>query len=110
VWDVKSGDGAEVKPGATVTVHYISWLANGKMFNSSHKDLTPRSGAGEPVTFGLDDLIQGWRDGMVGMKVGGVRRLLIPPELAYGAQGAPPTVPENATLVFAVEVIRVENK
>jgi FKBP-type peptidyl-prolyl cis-trans isomerase len=110
VWDVKPGGGAEVRPGATVTVHYIGWLADGKVFDSSRKDLAARLADGEPLTLGLDSLIQGWREGMVGMKVGGVRRLLIPPELAYGAQGAPPKVPENAMLVFAVEVIRVENK
>jgi FKBP-type peptidyl-prolyl cis-trans isomerase len=110
VWDVTPGDGAEVQPGATVTVHYIGWLTDGKVFDSTRKDLATRPGAGEPLTIGLGQVIQGWQEGMVGMKVGGVRRLLIPPELAYGAQGAPPTVPANATLVFAVEVIRVENK
>jgi FKBP-type peptidyl-prolyl cis-trans isomerase FkpA len=110
VWDVKPGDGAEVRPGATVTVHYIGWLTDGKVFDTSRKDLATRPAGGEPLTIGLGQLIQGWQEGMAGMKVGGVRRLLIPPELGYGARGAPPTVPENATLVFAVEVIRAESK
>lgn len=110
VWDVKPGGGAEVRPGATVTVHYIGWLTDGKVFDSSRLDFSTRPTDGAPLTIGLGQVIQGWQEGMVGMRVGSTRRLLIPPELAYGARGAPPTVPENATLVFAVEVIRVENK
>jgi FKBP-type peptidyl-prolyl cis-trans isomerase len=102
VWDVKSGDGAEVKPGATVTVHYIGWLTDGKEFDTSRKRQ-------EPTMFGLHSVIMGWQEGLVGMKAGGTRRMLIPPELAYGEQGMP-GIPPNATLVFAVEVIKVENR
>jgi FKBP-type peptidyl-prolyl cis-trans isomerase len=110
VWDLKAGDGERVKPGATVTVHYVGWLTVGKVFDSSRKDFAPRPGAGEPVAFGLNSLIKGWQEGMVGMKAGGVRRLLIPPALGYGERGTPPAIPPNATLVFVVEVLRVENK
>jgi FKBP-type peptidyl-prolyl cis-trans isomerase len=110
VWDVTRGKGEEVKPGASVTVRYIGWLTDGTVFDGTHKDPSPQLGKGEPVTFGLDSLIRGWRDGLVGMKVGGVRRLLIPPELAYGEQGAGRGIPPNATLVFTIEVMKVENR
>ena len=110
VWDLKPGDGAEVKPGATVTVHYVGWLTDGTVFDSTRKGLAARPVGGEPMQLGLNAVIKGWQDGLMGVKAGGVRRLLIPPELAYGVRGAPPAVPGNATLVFAVEVIRVENK
>ncbi len=110
VWDVKEGTGAEVKPGATVTVRYIGWLADGTVFDSTHKDAPPRLTEGEPITLGLAHLIRGWQEGLPGMRVGGVRRLSIPPELGYGARGTPPKVPANATLVFVVEVVKVEDK
>jgi FKBP-type peptidyl-prolyl cis-trans isomerase len=102
IWDVKEGKGAEVKKGATVTIHYTGWLTNGTKFDSSHD----REG---PATFPLERLIKGWQEGVPGMKVGGVRRMVIPYELAYGEKGRPPVIPEKATLVFAIEVIEAKN-
>src|SRR4051812_38902612 len=75
-WDVKEGKGDAVEPGAKLKVHYTGWLPNGDIFDSSV--------GGEPLEFKLDGLIKGWQEGLPGMKAGGVRRLKIPPELAYG--------------------------
>src|SRR5262249_13318428 len=105
VWELKVGEGNEVKDGSRVTVHYIGWLADGKMFESSRKESSNRA-TGIPATLGLAQVIKGFREGMIGMKPGGVRRFFIPPDLAYGESGAGPTVPANATLVFAVELVR----
>jgi FKBP-type peptidyl-prolyl cis-trans isomerase len=101
VWDVKEGTGKEAKAGGTVEVHYTGWLTNGKIFDSSKK-------RNETATFGLDQVIQGWGEGIPGMKVGGVRRLEIPYELAYKEQGRPPVIPPKATLVFEVELVDVK--
>ena len=98
VWDVKEGDGDEVTAGGSVVVNYVSWLTDGKKFDSSID-------RNEPSKFRLDGLIKGWQEGMVGMKPGGVRRLMIPPELAYGKRGAGNLVPGDATLVFVIEYI-----
>jgi FKBP-type peptidyl-prolyl cis-trans isomerase len=98
VWDAKVGEGAEVKPGATVTVHYTGWLTNGKQFDSS-------VARGETISFSLNQVIQGWQVGIPGMKPGGVRRLKIPSEMGYGARGAGRDIPPNATLIFEVELI-----
>src|SRR6476659_6455696 len=98
VWDAKVGEGDEVKPGATVTVHYTGWLTNGKKFDSSVD-------RGEPISFPLNRVIKGWQDGIPGMKPGGVRRLKIPANLGYGASGAGADIPPNATLIFEVELI-----
>lgn len=98
VWDAKVGTGAEVKPGDQVLIHYTGWLTdeNASMFDSSVK-------RGEKADFPLGSLIKGWQEGIPGMKVGGVRRLRIPPELAYGARGRP-GIPANSTLVFEIEL------
>ncbi len=99
--DVEVGTGAEAVAGATVTVHYTGWLEDGTVFDSSVE-------RGQPVTFPLTGLIQGWQEGIPGMKVGGTRRLIIPPELAYGENGSPPTIPGNAVLTFDIELLDVQ--
>ena len=96
--DLKQGDGAVVKPGATVTVDYIGVACStGKIFDSSYK-------TGSPATFSLSQVIKGWTDGIPGMKVGGQRLLGIPADLAYGATGRPPTIGPNEALWFVVSV------
>jgi FKBP-type peptidyl-prolyl cis-trans isomerase FkpA len=97
------GDGDEAASGQTVTVHYTGWLQDGKKFDSS-KDRN------EPFQFKLGGrrVIAGWEEGVQGMKVGGKRKLTIPPELGYGARGAGGVIPPNATLVCEVELLEVE--
>ncbi|MCL2332019.1 MAG: FKBP-type peptidyl-prolyl cis-trans isomerase [Actinomycetia bacterium] len=103
--DTKVGEGAEVKAGDTVTVNYTGWLyVDGKkttQFDTSigKQPFTTQIGAGK--------VIQGWDQGIVGMKVGGTRTLIIPPALGYGAQGSPPSIPANSTLYFEVELISI---
>ncbi len=106
--DLRAGTGAEAVPGP-VTVHYTGWLFDpnapdkkGKKFDSSHD-------RGEPFRFrlGAGQVIQGWDKGVLGMKVGGMRRLTIPPELGYGARGAGSVIPPNAMLIFEVELLGV---
>jgi FKBP-type peptidyl-prolyl cis-trans isomerase len=100
--DVEVGTGSEVLAGKAVTVHYTGWLTNGTKFDSS-KD------RGQPFTFklGAGQVIKGWEQGVAGMKVGGKRKLTIPPSLGYGANGAGDVIPPNATLVFEVELLGV---
>ena len=102
IWDVKEGKGDEVKAGATVKVHYTGWLTNGKVFDSSRK-------RDEPISFGLNQVIKGWTEGCVGMKVGGTRRLMIPPELAYG-DADKGDIPPKSILIFDIELLEVKNK
>jgi FKBP-type peptidyl-prolyl cis-trans isomerase FkpA len=102
--DVVVGTGAEATTGKQATVHYTGWLrSNGQKFDSS-KD------HGQPFTFtlGAGNVIQGWDKGVAGMKVGGTRILVIPPELGYGATGAGSAIPPNAVLVFQVELLDVK--
>ena len=96
------GTGAEAVAGKKVSVHYTGWLTNGAKFDSS-KD------RGQPFSFqlGKGQVIAGWDQGVAGMKVGGKRKLTIPPELGYGARGAGGVIPPNATLVFDVELLGV---
>jgi FKBP-type peptidyl-prolyl cis-trans isomerase len=99
---VTSGNGASPQQGNTVTVHYTGWLPDGTKFDSSVD-------RGEPFSFvlGAGQVIQGWDQGVAGMRVGDKTRLTIPPELAYGQQGYPGAIPPNATLIFEVELLSV---
>jgi len=98
--DLVVGDGAEAAVGDRVVVHYTGWLTNGTKFDSS-KDRN------DPFTFALGyrQVISGWDEGVQGMKVGGTRKLTIPPDLGYGTRGAGGVIPPNATLVFEVELL-----
>jgi len=100
--DVVVGAGAEATAGQSVTVHYTGWLTDGKKFDSS-KDRN------DPFVFplGAGRVIQGWDEGVQGMKVGGKRKLTIPPGLGYGPRGAGSVIPPHATLVFEVELLKV---
>lgn len=100
--DLKVGTGAEAKTGNNVSVHYVGTLTNGQKFDSSRD-------RNEPFEFqlGAGMVIQGWDKGVVGMKVGGLRKLTIPPEMGYGKMGYPPVIPGNSTLVFEVELVGV---
>lgn len=103
--DVKVGTGEVARPGYNVTVHYTGWLksrdgSTGRKFDSSRdKD--------EPFSFrlGAGQVIQGWDEGVQGMRVGGIRKLIVPSYLGYGSRGAPPAIPPNATLLFEIELL-----
>lgn len=101
--DIKIGDGAEATAGAKVTVNYMGTLTDGTKFDSSYDRGVPFS-----FNLGAGDVIKGWDQGVAGMKVGGKRKLTIPPDLAYGERGAGNVIPSNATLVFEVELLGVE--
>ena len=98
--DLTVGDGEECPPGATVNVHYTGTLMDGTKFDSSHD-------RGEPITFPLGNLIQGWQEGIPGMKVGGKRKLTIPYAKAYGEQGHPPAIPARSDLIFEIDLLGV---
>jgi FKBP-type peptidyl-prolyl cis-trans isomerase len=102
-WDIKVGTGAAAAIGKQVKVDYTGWLTNGKKFDSS-------VGSGQPyeLMLGAGQVIKGWDEGIVGMKVGGRRQLRIPPDLAYGAAGHPPQIPANSTLIFDVRLVDVK--
>lgn len=100
--DIRVGEGDAAEKGRQVSVHYTGWLENGSKFDSS-KDRN------DPFDFplGRGYVIPGWDEGVAGMRVGGVRKLTIPPHLGYGAYGAGGVIPPNATLVFEVELLGV---
>ena len=101
--DEQVGTGAEAQAGKTAVVHYTGWLMDGTKFDSSVD-------RGEPFRFviGMGQVIAGWDEGVAGMKVGGKRVLIVPPELGYGARGAGGVIPPNATLKFEVELLDVK--
>lgn len=100
--DLTVGHGAEAVAGSVVSVHYTGWLADGSEFDSSKPSGQPFS-----FTLGRRQVIDGWDEGVAGMRAGGTRMLVIPPALAYGERGAGGAVPGNATLVFTVELLEV---
>jgi FKBP-type peptidyl-prolyl cis-trans isomerase FkpA len=102
-WDIRVGNGDTAKEGSHVRVHYTGWLTNGKKFDSSVDAGTPFD-----FTIGNHEVIKGWEEGVAGMRVGGKRQLRIPPALAYGEQGYPGAIPPNATLIFDVELLKVQ--
>lgn len=100
--DIKEGTGATPQSGQTVEVHYTGTLENGTKFDSSRDRNTPFK-----FKLGIGQVIKGWDEGISTMKVGGQRRLIIPPELGYGARGAGGVIPPNATLIFLVDLLGV---
>ena len=101
--DILEGQGEEVKSGDTISVHYTGTLLDGRKFDSSLDRNEPFS-----FTLGAGEVIAGWDQGIVGMRVGGKRKLTIPPNLAYGETGSGSQIPPNSTLVFEVELLEIE--
>ena len=110
ITDGKVGSGTTATAGKQVTVHYTGWLYDPKASDKHGKKFDSSRDRGEPFEFALGKgaVIKGWDKGVVGMKVGGKRKLTIPPDLAYGPDGHPPVIPQNATLVFEVELVDVK--
>lgn len=101
--DEKAGSGIEAVAGKKVTVNYVGTLTDGTKFDSSFDRNQPFS-----FNLGAGEVIKGWDEGLIGMKVGGKRKLTIPPSMGYGAAGAGGVIPPNATLIFEVELLKVE--
>ena len=101
ITDVEVGTGEEVRPGATITAHYTGAIVkSGTIFQSSFD-------FGDAITFGLDQVIAGWTQGVPGMKVGGTRRLVIPAEMAYGSSSPAKNIPSNSDLVFDIDLVAI---
>lgn len=109
ITDPRVGTGALAERGRTITVHYTGWLYDGGAPEQKGRQFDTSVGK-SPLTrpLGVGQLIAGWDQGVVGMRVGGQRRLVIPPALGYGSQGFPPEIPGNATLVFDIELLAVQ--
>jgi FKBP-type peptidyl-prolyl cis-trans isomerase len=101
--DLVEGTGPQPQPGQTVSVHYTGTLESGVKFGSSRDSGTPLE-----FVIGEGKVIKGWDEGVMTMKVGGRRKLIIPPALGYGPQGRPPAIPGNATLIFDVELLGIK--
>ena len=110
ITDGKVGTGAEATSGKTVSVHYTGWLYSESAADHHGAKFDSSRDRHEPFSFvlGARQVIQGWDQGVAGMKVGGQRTLIIPPELGYGARGAGGVIPPNATLIFDVELLKVQ--
>ena len=108
--EIKIGTGAEAQAGMDVTVHYTGWLFDAAAPDNKGQKFDSSRDRDDPFVFslGAGQVIKGWDQGVAGMKVGGHRTLVIPPELGYGARGAGGVIPPNATLVFDVELLGVE--
>lgn len=108
--DTQVGTGREAEPGFNVTVHYTGWLYDPSAEDKKGTKFDSSVDRGQPFNFflGGGQVIQGWDEGFAGMKVGGKRTLIIPPEMGYGARGAGGVIPPNATLVFDVELLDVK--
>ena len=100
--ELAEGDGEVAQAGQTVSVHYTGWLTDGTKFDSSVERSRPFD-----FSLGKGRVIRGWDEGVAGMRVGGRRKLTIPPRLAYGAAGAGGVIPPNATLVFEIELLEI---
>jgi len=107
--DVKIGDGTEATRGDMISVHYTGWLYDESASHNKGKKFDSSRDRGQPFGFklGAGRVIQGWDQGVVGMKVGGQRTLIIPSSLGYGARGAGGSIPPNATLIFDVELLNI---
>jgi FKBP-type peptidyl-prolyl cis-trans isomerase len=101
--ELTEGKGKEAKAGNNVEVHYTGWLTNGKKFDSSLDAKMTFE-----FTLGAGRVIKGWDEGVAGMKEGGKRKLIVPPELGYGSKGFPGVIPPDSTLIFEVELIKVK--
>ena len=102
-FDLVEGKGKSPVKGNTVSVHYTGWLLSGRRFDSSRTKNRAFS-----FDIGKHKVIRGWDEGVMSMKVGGLRQLKIPPTLGYGAAGSPPVIPQNATLIFEVELLEIQ--
>ncbi len=105
IQDLKVGEGEEVKTGDIIVVNYVGALSNGQVFDSSYSRNKPFE-----VKIGVSQVIPGWDKGIIGMKKGGKRRLVIQPSLAYGQQGIPGTIPPDSTLIFEVELVDIKTQ
>lgn len=102
VWNVKEGFGRAVGANSKVVVHYTGWLVDGSVFDRTKP-------SGKPAELTMDKVVPGWREGMIGMKPGGIRRLVIPANLAYGKNGAGKAIPPDSLLIFQIELIEIKD-